>query len=106
VAQVAVLTAGTAVLVAACWSGGSSSSSTTTPAGPKVRSPAKPASPAVARSGHVSVSIINYAFAPATLVVRTGTKVTFINRDQTAHTATSTTSGFDSGTVAPGKAGP
>jgi plastocyanin len=101
--RTAVLTAGTAVLVAACGSGSSSSSSTAAPARPAVPSQTKPASPTVARSGHVRVLIGNYAFTPATMVVSAGTKVTFTNHDQTAHTATSAKPGFDSGTIAPGK---
>jgi plastocyanin len=108
------LTVGTTVLVAACGSSGghpsttspsaSASASQTTPAAhSQTHSQTTPAAPAAARSGHVTVSISNYAFAPATIVVTAGTKVTFTNHDQTAHTATSTTSGFDSGTVAPGQ---
>jgi plastocyanin len=57
-----------------------------------------------AASGHVGVAIQSYAFKPAVLTVRAGTRVTFTNRDATAHTATSTRAGvFDSGTVAPGQ---
>jgi plastocyanin len=54
-------------------------------------------------SGHVTVSISGYAFHPATITVPAGTKVTFTNHDQTAHTATGSGSGFDTGTVAPGR---
>lgn len=54
-------------------------------------------------SGHASVAISMYAYHPARLVVTPGTKVTFTNHDQTAHTATDTgTPGFNSGTVNPG----
>jgi plastocyanin len=52
----------------------------------------------------VNVSISNYAFHPATLTVAAGTRITFTNHDQTAHTATAS-SGFDTGTVDPGKSG-
>ena len=49
------------------------------------------------------VTISNYAYQPVKLTVARGTKVTFTNHDQTAHTATSTKTGFDSGTINPGK---
>lgn len=48
------------------------------------------------------MAIRNYSYTPATITVKTGTKVTFTNHDQTAHTATSSTPGFDTGTVKPG----
>jgi plastocyanin len=69
----------------------SSSSSATTPAGQSGK----------AASGHVTVAISNYKFAPAKLTVKSGTRVTFSNHDMTAHTATAN-SGFDSGTIKPG----
>jgi plastocyanin len=53
-------------------------------------------------AGHVKVSISGYAFHPATITITTGTNVTFTNHDQTAHTATASGSGFDTGTVQPG----
>jgi amicyanin len=39
-------------------------------------------------SGH-TVTIKNFSFTPASLTVKVGTKVTFINQDSTPHTATS-----------------
>ena len=48
------------------------------------------------------VVIANYAFAPATITVRRGARVSFTNRDQTNHTATATGGGFDTGTIPPG----
>lgn len=51
--------------------------------------------------GTVHVAIRAYAFSPPTLTVASGTRVIFTNDDQTAHTATSMTPGFDTGTVAP-----
>jgi plastocyanin len=50
-----------------------------------------------------SVSIRDYAFVPATIVVTPGTKITFTNDDKTAHTATTVSTGFDTGTIMPGK---
>jgi plastocyanin len=68
----------------------SSSSSATTPADQSGK----------VASGHVTVVISNYKFAPAKLTVKSGTRVTFSNHDMTAHTATAN-SGFDSGTIKP-----
>ena len=50
----------------------------------------------------IKVSIRNYSYHPSTITVTTGTKVTFTNHDQTSHTATSTKTAFDTGTVTPG----
>jgi plastocyanin len=53
--------------------------------------------------GAVKLAIKNFAFKPSTITVSVGTKLTFTNDDQTAHTATSTANGaFDSGTINPG----
>jgi len=70
---------------------------------PATRSSTTPStSPAAA--GTIAVAIKNFAFKPPALTVAPGTKVTFTNDDQTAHTATSNTSGvFDTGTIQPGK---
>ncbi|HET7814537.1 MAG TPA: cupredoxin family copper-binding protein [Candidatus Baltobacteraceae bacterium] len=42
------------------------------------------------------VTIANFAFAPATLTVRAGTTVRFVNNDSEAHTVTAK-NGFNSG---------
>jgi len=89
--------------LAACGSSSSSSSSSrsaSSGAGSSSSSAALATAPA--RSGVVKVAISNYAFDPATITVAAGTKVTFTNHDQTAHTATSTQPAFDTGTVKPG----
>ena len=57
--------------------------------------------PTVSQARHVRVAILNYDFAPKSLTVRVGTRVTWANRDATAHTATADHGGFDTGTVAP-----
>jgi plastocyanin len=54
-----------------------------------------------ARTGHVTVAIVNYAFAPKTLTVRVGTRVSWTNHDATAHTATADNGSFDTGDVNP-----
>jgi plastocyanin len=47
------------------------------------------------------IKIDNFTFDPPTLTIAAGTKVTWVNRDDVPHTATSTTrpKGFDSGTL-------
>ncbi len=50
-----------------------------------------------------TVKIYMYAFTPDKLTVKAGTKITFTNMDQTAHTATALNQGFDTGTINPGK---
>jgi plastocyanin len=95
-----------ALVLAACGSSSSSSShavakSATTASAAK--SPATASTPAtVSSSKAVSVSISGYAFKPAAITVRAGAKVAFTNHDQTAHTATSTATAFDTGSIAPG----
>jgi plastocyanin len=47
------------------------------------------------------IVIDNFAFRPSTLTVKAGTKVTWVNRDDVPHTATSSVKprAFDSGTL-------
>ncbi len=53
-----------------------------------------------------SVTIADYLYKPARIVVPQGTTVSFTNRDAAPHTATSKDSGaFDSGTIKEGKTG-
>ncbi len=50
----------------------------------------------------LAVAIRGYAYEPVRVTVAAGTRITFANHDTTAHTATSTGPGFDTGTVSPG----
>ena len=50
-----------------------------------------------------AVKIADFAFSPPGLTVAKGTTVEFTNEDETAHTATAKGSGFDTGTIEPGK---
>jgi plastocyanin len=86
--------------VAAC--GSSQSTTSASPAKSSASSAATASSSAAApaASGHIVIS--GYAFHPAAVTVTPGTRLTFTNHDQTAHTATSTGNGFDTGTIAPG----
>ena len=82
--------------LAACASTSASSSS-------KAGSSGSASTKAKARlTGNLKIVISNYSYHPTTINVTAGTKVTFTNDDQTAHTATSTKTGFDTGTVQPG----
>jgi plastocyanin len=79
----------TVVLLAGC-SSGSTTAPTTTAAG------TAPAS----KTGTIAIS--NFTFIPAHLTVAPGATVTVVNRDQVAHTVTSSTGGFTTGDIAPG----
>ena len=48
-----------------------------------------------------TVVIENMQFTPATLTVRRGERVVWVNRDLFPHTATSASKVFDSGSIAP-----
>jgi len=50
-----------------------------------------------------TVLISGFAFVPATLTIKAGTSVTWTNKDAALHTATSTTTAFDSGDLAQNK---
>jgi plastocyanin len=70
----------------------------------RVGSPVAPERASAARTvraGHVTVTIGGFAFSPAHLTVRAGTRVTFVNHDATAHTATADHGGFGTGTIKP-----
>jgi plastocyanin len=54
----------------------------------------------------VEIKHYNYshsAFSPDTITVPAGTKVTWINRDSSNHTVTSTKGDFESGNIKPGE---
>ncbi|MGY6268829.1 cupredoxin domain-containing protein [Achromobacter denitrificans] len=57
--------------------------------------------PAAGAAGHV-VAIEGMQFVPATLTVRRGDKVTWVNKDLVPHTATAVSRAFDSGAIAAG----
>ena len=50
-----------------------------------------------------TVVIQNLSFKPAHITVKRGTRVTWINRDMTKHTATASNGAFDSGILRPGQ---
>jgi plastocyanin len=65
------------------------------------KSDPKPVSVSTVKSGHVAIVISNFAFSPSHITVKAGTHITWINHDQTAHTATANDESFDTGTIAP-----
>jgi plastocyanin len=76
----AILTAGTAVLVALAL-------------GLSISGQAKPAANAEP-NGQFQVNIDNFSFTPATLTVPVGAKVTWTNKDDVPHTVVSTNNAF------------
>lgn len=63
-----------------------------------------PAPIGTAVSGSPQITIRNYAYSPASIRVKTGTSITWMNQDSVPHTATSTAGqGFDTGILAQGE---
>ena len=60
-------------------------------------SPASSAAPGAAKAAAVNTK--DFAFAPATITVAVGDKVTFKNSDSVAHTVTADDKSFDSGNM-------
>jgi plastocyanin len=50
-----------------------------------------------------TVVIQNFSFKPAHITIKRGTRVTWINKDSTTHTATANNGAFDSGRLRPGQ---
>jgi plastocyanin len=104
-----LLAAGLLVLLAACGGDTTTTASTTTPTTVPTNTPtsAPTNTPTTAPttttgSNGNSVTIMNFAFSPATLTVKTGTKVTWTNNDTVTHTVTDDQGAFNSGSLDPG----
>lgn len=70
----------------------------------KKTDPAKPRKPGRVRAAAAgSVTIQNFAFHPGTVNVSAGDTVTWINRDNTPHTATASGGSFNTGTLKAGQ---
>ena len=77
---------GVALVLAAC-SSNSSAPATSTKASP---------------SGSSAITIQNFAFSPKAITVAPGSTVMVTNKDQVAHTITSSSGGFTTGDIDPG----
>ncbi len=86
------------MVLAAC---GSSAAITPAPTAAPPATTAPVATPAPVAGG-AALSIANFAFDPATLKIKVGTKVTWTNNDGAPHTATSADGAFDSGRLSSG----
>lgn len=65
--------------------------------GPSTRSAAR-------AGGGETIEISNFAYSPASLTVKVGTTITFVNEESVEHTATSNIEGFfDTGTLGKGQ---
>jgi plastocyanin len=105
-----LLAAGLLVLLAACGGGTTSTAAptntpTTVPTNTPTTAPTNTpttASTTTPTSNGNSVTIMNFAFSPVTLTVKTGMKVTWMNNDTVTHTVTANQGAFDSGDLSPG----
>jgi plastocyanin len=105
-----LLAAGLLVLLAACGGGTTTTAAptntpTTAPTNTPTTAPTNTpttASTTTPTSNGNSVTIMNFAFSPGTLTVKTGTKVTWMNKDTVTHTVTADQGAFDSGALSPG----
>jgi plastocyanin len=76
---------------------------TPTPPGSTEGTPPAPANtPVPGATGTVDVTIVNFAFDPASITIKVGTTVRWINQDSAGHSVTSDTGIWDSGNVAQG----
>jgi plastocyanin len=60
-------------------------------------------SPAAGGSAATTIDISNFKFAPATVTVKLGSTIRFVNHDRAEHTASATAGGFDTGTLKRGQ---
>ena len=74
------------IALAACGGGGSSSKS-----------------PDKAGSAATTIDISSFKFVPATVTVKLGSTIRFVNHDRAEHTASATAGGFDTGTLKRGQ---
>lgn len=85
-------------LLAAC---GSGAAPTQAPSGGGPTS--APTQPPTGGDTTVEVTIVNFAFSPATVNITVGGTVTWTNKDGTTHTVTADGGAFDSGNLDSGK---
>ena len=92
-ARLAVITIAVALAIAAC-----SGSATSAPSA----QPSAAQSAAAPAAGGSTVSIANFAFAPASMTVAVGTTVVWTNSDSAGHTVTADDGSFKSDTLGTG----
>ena len=95
-----LLAAGLLVLLAAC-GGTTTTAPTNTPTTAPTSTPTTAPTNTPTSAGN-SVTIMNFAFSPLTLTVKTGTKVTWTNKDTVTHTVTADNGAFNSGLLPSG----
>ena len=93
---------GAALLLAACSSSGGATSTTSTTKAPSAPTTAS-GSTSSGSTATDAITIQNFAFAPSTVTVAPGATVTVTNKDQVAHTITSTKGDFSTGDIASGQ---
>src|SRR6266480_1748089 len=103
-AWLCLLTAGLLLLLAAC--GGTTTTTptntpTTGPTSTPTTAPTNTPTTGSTSNGN-SITIMNFAFSPVSLTVKTGTKVTWMNNDTVTHTVTADQGAFNSGLLSPG----
>jgi len=77
----------------------------TPPAGSTQAAPPAPTNtPMPGATGTVDVTIMNFAFDPPSLTIKVGTTVRWTNQDSAAHSVTSDTGVWDSGSIVEGAA--
>jgi len=103
-AGLCVLLAAGATVTAACSEGGESPTVDTSAAAPAT-SPAAGASTTTTATGPVATNTItadDFAFAPSSITVKTGTAVTWKNADNVAHAISDDGGGFNGSAIAAG----
>lgn len=114
-AWVCLLALSLLLVVSACGGSDTSTAASTPTAAPTTAAPTDTPTPtpttaaptdtptAAPTSGGLSVTLDHEAFAPTSLTVKVGDKVTWTNKDVEAHTVTADQGAFDSGVVAVGQ---
>lgn len=89
-----IVTISTFFILTAC-----STSPSTGPTNTPVSTPTP--NPNTPTGSSAAISLANFAFSPASITVKAGTKVTWTNKDSTTHTVTSDSGVFNSGNLPP-----
>ena len=97
-AGIVVICSVVAVIFAACTNfGGAATETSGTQDGGTSKSSASASRAEQPEANEVQIVIENFAFVPSEITIAAGTNVTWINKDEAPHTATSTDKKFNSG---------